>query len=305
MPNMLAHVGVQGVLTRTLLRDADFKVIFLGCLLPDVPWILLRIIRLVAPDFDLYTAQLYAIVQASLFMTLLLCGGLAALSKCPGSVFGILALNSVLHLILDSLQTKWANGVHLFAPASWKLLNFGLFWPESLPTYMLTILGLGYMSWAWRHAVKEPFGFFDCSPKRYVLSGGLFVLYFTLPIFFLHGPFIEDNHYIQTLQSKNERVGRFVEFDRKPYLKRAQDDVLELIDGEELQIQESRLDHSSSVSIRARFIEPHTIKILAIHEHSRSFRDGSTYIGLVLLLTMWAVAYGRTRGFMISHKRKK
>ena len=66
MPNTLAHLGVQGIATRSVLRDADLKWIYLGCIIPDVSWIIQRLVRYVIPNIDLYDLRLYAIVQASL-----------------------------------------------------------------------------------------------------------------------------------------------------------------------------------------------------------------------------------------------
>ena len=294
MPNLLAHFGAQAVLTRTVLPKADIKVIFLGCLLPDVPWILQRIIRSFFPGLDPYSVRLYAIVQASLFVTLFLCGALALLSKSPGKVFSILAINSLLHLTLDALQTKWANGVHLFAPFSWALLNFELFWPESLPTYVLTLLGLGYIGWVWRSVINESPLIPELSSQKIILAIGLVGLYVALPFGFLNGPFIENNHYIQTLQTKNERMGHEIEFDRRSYTKNPHKDILKSWTNEEFQVIGKGLDHSSTISIRGHFVDPHRIKITEVHEHVWWFREGSSYIALVLLLSMWGLAFFRT-----------
>ena len=71
MPNTLAHIGLQGLATRKLLRDADLKWIYLSCIIPDVPWIIQRLVRYVIPNIDLYDLRLYAIVQASFLFCLL------------------------------------------------------------------------------------------------------------------------------------------------------------------------------------------------------------------------------------------
>ena len=294
MPNMLAHFGAQAVLTRTVLPTADIKVIFLGCFLPDVPWILQRIIRSFFPGFDPYSVRLYAIVQASLFVTLFLCGALAILSKSPGKVFSILAINSLLHLILDALQTKWGNGVLLFAPFSWAQLNFELFWPESLPTYLLTLLGLGYVGWVWKSVIIESPLLPNLSSHKVILAIGFVGLYFLLPIGLLNGPLMENNHYIKTLQDKNTRVGHEIEFDRNSYAKMPQKNILQSWTNEEFQILGQGLDQSGSVSLRGRFLDPSRIQLIEIHEHVRGFRDGSSYIALVLLLSMWGLAFFRT-----------
>ena len=294
MPNMLAHFGAQAVLTRTVLPTADIKVIFLGCFLPDVPWILQRIIRSVFPGFDPYSVRLYAIVQASLFVTLFLCGALAILSKSPGKVFSILAINSLLHLLLDALQTKWGNGVLLFAPFSWAQLNFDLFWPESLPTYLLTLLGLGYVGWVWKNVIIESPLLPDLSPPKIFLAVGLCGLYFALPMGLLDGPRMENNSYINTLQDKHTRIGQEIEFDRRPYIKMPQKDILRSWTNEEFRILGRGLDQSGTVSIRGRFQDPSTIKVTDIHQHVWGFRDGSSYIALVSLFTMWGLAFFRT-----------
>lgn len=115
MPNTLAHIGIQGIATRSIIKDADYKWILIGCIIPDVPWILQRIVSVVF-NVDLYALRLYATVQSSFFFCIILSLVLATFSKQYWRVFIILSTNSFFHLILDSLQTKWANGVHLFAP---------------------------------------------------------------------------------------------------------------------------------------------------------------------------------------------
>ena len=141
MPNTLAHLGLQTLVAAPALRAGEVRWLFLGCVIPDLPWILQRALRGLAV-VDLYERRLYAIAQASLAVSLFLCAALAALAARPRRVFVILAASAALHLLLDALQTKWANGVHLAAPFSWQLWNAGLFWPESPISLGLSALGL-------------------------------------------------------------------------------------------------------------------------------------------------------------------
>jgi hypothetical protein len=94
--------------------------------IPDVPWILQRIVSagFTASVVDPYDLRLYTIVQSSLIACLVLSLALSLLSSAPRRVFMLLAFNSFVHLLLDAMETKWANGVNLFAPFSWQLLNF-------------------------------------------------------------------------------------------------------------------------------------------------------------------------------------
>ncbi|MEL6680055.1 MAG: hypothetical protein AAFQ51_15215, partial [Pseudomonadota bacterium] len=149
MPATLGHIGVQALITRGVIRGADFKWILLGCVLPDVPWILQRLTRAGLPSVDVFDLRIYAIVQSSLVFTLILCGACALVARHPLRVFGILAVGALLHLLLDASQTKWANGVILFAPLDWRLVAFGFYWPEDVITLILLLFGLAYAAFAW------------------------------------------------------------------------------------------------------------------------------------------------------------
>jgi len=111
MPNTLAHLGIQAVATRSVIKSADLKWICLGCVVPDVPWILQRLVSALNSGVDPYDLRLYAIVQSSLAMSLVLSAALAAFSRRPRTVFAILAFNATFHLVLDALQTKWGTGL--------------------------------------------------------------------------------------------------------------------------------------------------------------------------------------------------
>ena len=93
MPNTLAHLGVQSFTTRNIIRNADIKWIYLGCIIPDMPWIIQRLVRYANPDIDMYDLRLYAIVQASLLFCILLSLAFATISKYFWKTFIILSIN--------------------------------------------------------------------------------------------------------------------------------------------------------------------------------------------------------------------
>ena len=81
MPNTLAHIGIQGLASKALFRKADLKWVYIGLIIPDVPWIAQRLIRIFPFDVDLYDLRLYFIIQASLIFCLILSFALASLTK--------------------------------------------------------------------------------------------------------------------------------------------------------------------------------------------------------------------------------
>ena len=102
MPNTLVHFAAQGAASHGLWRRLDPRWVYLGCLLPDVPWILRRAVVGLGLPADTFDLRLYTMALASLAGTLLLCAALAALTRAPGLVLAVLGLNTLRHLLLDA-----------------------------------------------------------------------------------------------------------------------------------------------------------------------------------------------------------
>jgi hypothetical protein len=216
----------------------------------------------------------------------MLSGALALFSRRPGLVFPILGLNSLLHLLIDACQTKWGNGIILFAPLDWKIFNFGLFWPESWPTYLLTLAGLAYVfAVLVKSKEGEPIRLVGPSMSRLISAILLLAVYCLLPFAFMDAVESKDAHSVATI--RNPCAECPVEFDRAYYRKDADQNKLEtwsrtiyLIDGQ-------RLDHSATISVRGIFLNQSTIRIDELYEHKGFSRDYPTYLGLILILFVW------------------
>jgi hypothetical protein len=286
MPNAIAHFGVQGLTTRFFLRDSDVKWIYLGCLVPDFSWIMQRFVLFFFPDVDGYDLRLYAVVQGSLLFCLIIGLALAALSTRTRRTFTILALNSFFHLILDACQIKWANGVHFLAPFSWQMTNFDLFWPESLPTHVLTLFGIVYVLYYWRSGFRCATNIRWRSAKRICAGTALVVVYFVAPFFFISGPEELDNHFVKTLRDRQERTGSYIEIDRNHFVHTPGGGVLRTFAGEELHVEGVEIDRSVLLSIRGTFITEDLVRVEEYHVHSW-IRDGSSYLGVLIFSLLW------------------
>ncbi len=266
---------------------SDYKWIYVGCIIPDIPWILQRVMKLGFPDIPVYDLRLYVIVQASFCVCLFLSLVFAVFSTQFWKTFIILALNSFFHLLLDACQIKWANGVHFLAPFNWQLTNFGLFWPESIPTYLLTLFGLTYILWNWRKSIKLSLKI-TWQPTIRLFASITFILsYLFTPLFLLEGPWNADNHFVKTLRSIDKRTDSYVEFDRNSYIYHSEGSLLRTFAGEELTISGIDLHHSASISVRGYVIEKDKLLIDEYHVHSKWFRDSASYLGLVFIGILW------------------
>ena len=295
MPNTLAHVGFQGLTTRALLRGADFKWIYVGCILPDLPWIFQRFVRAVFSGVDPYDLRLYVIVQSSLFFCLLLSFALATLSAHFWRTFAILGINSFLHLLLDAFQTKWANGVHFLAPFNWQLTNFGLFWPESFITYLLSGFGLAYFVWSWHDSVKIPLDLKWQPAIRVLALFALLLAYFATPLLLLDRPEKANNHFVRTLRAQQDRAGHYVEIDRVAYDDNGSEGVLRTFAREELNVDGMPLNRSVEVSVRGTFVTQNLIRVKKYHVHAHLIRNSGSYLGLSLVALLWIDAVRRRK----------
>lgn len=288
MPNTLAHFGAQGPLTRLTGVHVDAKWILLACVLPDLPWVARRgVAALAGGAVDPVGLRLYAIVQASLVFSLVLAGALALLSARPRTVFGVLAAGALLHLLLDALQTKWGNGVHLLAPASWQTVNFGLFWPESGVTVALTLAGFGYLGWEWWRGSGDRI---PLAPGGRRLAGAalLAAVYLGAPPLFFGDVLDSGSHSLASLARVQDRPGRTVELDRAGFRPGTEEGRGTLtVTGAELRAVGRLPDGRATVSVRGVFEDRRTLRVTEHHVHDAGARNLASGLGLALLAAAW------------------
>ncbi len=292
MPNTLAHIALNGPASRFLYKRADILWIYLGCIIPDIAWILRKIIEFLIPSINAYNLQIYSIVQSTLFFSLLLSFGFALVSNSTKKPFIILILGSILHLLFDMLQIKWANGVLLFAPLNWEIINYGIFWPESIITYIFTIFGFIYYLIHCKEIkqVKLPL---TINKKKLIGVLIILVLYLVLPIFFITDSKSADNHFVNTLENVAKRAGKYIEMDRKGVLFNEKTNSFWIKSFDESYIELSNINSISSnrLSIKGTFLTNNLIKVYEYHENIELFRDGASYIGLLLIIIAWVISF--------------
>ncbi len=294
MPNTLTHIGLQAPLTRLGIKEAPLQWIALGCIIPDIPWIVQRIL-LIIPGINPVKLMLYVATQASLFYCLVLSLALATLSSTCRKVFLILALNSLLHLLLDATQIKWGNGVNFLLPLSWQTTNFGLFWPEHFSNSLFTVIGIAILLLYWPKAIhtgpllKKP------DTLKTLCFATCLIVYFFSPAFLINTAYDADIHYSKTLSGTEPRTGKKVELDRARYS--AANKSIRCYTGEQLSIANPPLNSPSIITVRAQFLDETTLHLTEYHVHGVN-RDYASYIGLLLILLLWT----HTLYFQISHK---
>ena len=286
MPNTLVHFAAQGAASRALWRRLDPRWIYLGCLLPDLPWILRRAVVAASLPVDGFDLRLYTMAQASLAGTLLLCGALALLTAAPRLVLVVLGGNALLHLLLDATEVKWGNGVHLLAPFSWRMTSFGLLPGESVVYVALAIAGALLLAWEVAAPWRPTLGL-DLRPKRLAAAGVLLAAYFLAPLPFFGAVFASDSYSVKTLREVEARPGRTVGLDRTVFVATPAGGRIRLWTGEEVRAAGRVPSRDATVSLYGTFLAPDVLRVDRLVEHRRD-RDWPSYLALVLLGLVWA-----------------
>jgi hypothetical protein len=290
MPNVLAHFGVGRLVTKLVVQDVHPLWIYTGSILPDVPWILQRLAAASQVDLDPYAVRLYSMSQASLISSLLLSAALAAIAYAPAKTFAVLSMNSLLHLLLDACETKWANGVHLFAPLSWRIYSAELFWPESMVTTALTACGLAIFvsDWVQCRGSRAPHAFHAFQVGACALTLLFLLAYFLVPLYCQEDLESTDSHFVAALRHAEDRSGQYIELDRNRFEADRQGGSVTTFAGEKIKVLGALPQTSGLVSIRGRFIDHTTIRVDACHEHWHGVRDWASMVGLLLLGLWWS-----------------
>ena len=188
--------------------------------------------------------------------------------------------------MLDPLQIKWANGVHLFAPFSWHLLSFNLFWPESIPTYIITAFGLIYFLFTYKKAISEYSDLIFPDLKKLLLSLSLLLIYFIIPLFMLNLPEEHNNHFVKTLRNYSTRSGQYIELDRANYIPEAGGNIIKTFADEKIKAANLNIKNKNLISIKGKFISRDEIYIEDYHINTK-FRDDASLIGISLTSILW------------------
>jgi hypothetical protein len=286
MPNTLVHFAVQGAASRGLWRRLDPRWIYLGCLLPDVPWIVRRVAASLGAPVDPIDLRLYAMAQASLAATLLLCGVVAVVATAPRLAFSVLGFGALVHLLLDACEMKWGNAVHLFAPFSWRMTSFELIGGEGAIMASLSVAGalLGAFEIV---RPRLPAMGLDLRPGRLAAAGTLLVAYALAPLPFLRSIEASNSYSVRTLRQREQRPGARVSLDRTTVRRTPAGGLVELWTGEVVRTTGALPEHDARISLSGTFLEPDLLRVDRFVEHRRH-RDWLTYLALAMLSLLWA-----------------
>ena len=278
MPNTLCHIGIQAPISGFVLKKNEIIWVIIACVIPDLPWIELKLL-LATHTINPYDLRLYCTAQASLFFCLILAGGLSLLTQNSIKIFLILGINSLFHLLLDSLQIKWGNGVNIVSPFNWELFHLDIFWPEFSGTVILSVVGFIYLIYNWNKLKITQPPLNTPNKTKYAIGSLFIALYIIGPIYFIDQLDDADTYFIHTMRNKGERAGKPIKLDRAHY--NAGTHEVKIYSGEKIKITGTLPEKSGRVSFSGYFQDSNTITSKAFHQQT-SYRDLASFIGLFM-----------------------
>jgi hypothetical protein len=281
LPNTLIHIAIQAPLSRAVYHKAAIPWILAGIIIPDIPWIFQRIFYNF-PLVDPFHLRLYTTVQASLLFCLLFSWAVTAFAKRPGPVFLLVGSNCLLHLILDALQIKWGNGVHLLAPFSWQTIDLGIIWPEHYAGYIFSGIGIVYLLFMWRTTQQE--GLALSRSPRWKSAIVCLAIYIFSPFVFMEQQEKSNTNFIQLKKDAEIRSGQSIELDRVSFEKETS--TVTIFAREKLSATGALPQQSGTISLKGRFLSPDSLHIEQFHIHN-SYRFYASQVGLFLVLLIW------------------
>jgi hypothetical protein len=287
MPATLVHMGVQGALLRFSKLGVDVLWIYVGAIIPDVGWILQRILRRLPLEIDTFSILSYAAALTSLLGCLIACAAIASLTTRYKRVFLLLAAGCLIHLLLDAAEVKWANGVLLMAPFSWKQTSWDIFQQDGAAILAATIGSLIFIGWTWRAGIREiNRSMWRLSPRSLSVATGFSLLFFLWPIPVMDAPAKHGLYYIDSIRNVSDRTGKPVELDRARY--DHQQHEIRIFTGETIAVTNFSAPRDTLVSLRGTFQSPQLLDVddAIIHhpwQRAAAVRAG---LGLFLLFIM-------------------
>jgi hypothetical protein len=277
MPNTLCHFGAQLPFFAFSTQTSRPLWVMIACIIPDLPWIVIKLLvplRLVDP----YQLRLYCTGQASLFCCLMLAAALACCATHRLQIFALLAANCLLHLLLDTVEIKWGNGVHLFLPFSTRMLQFDVVWPEHPLVLVFSGFGLALLFVLARRPPPPPIA--ALPEKKWALAAALLLTcYLAAPLTLMTPLERADAYYLRTLGNIEQRTGKTMAFDRVHFF--ADSSTLRTFAGEHIVVTGKVPQASGRVSFRGHFLGPGLFRSEEHHYH-RDRRDLATLIGLFM-----------------------
>jgi hypothetical protein len=275
-------------LTRALFKTADPRWICLGLLIPDLPWILQRVLLSIPIDIPPYAIRAYVVGMSAPLMCSILSAAIASLFKKWREVFSILLFGSMVHLLLDAVQEKGGLGIPLAYPFYFETFSYPLFSMNGWISVSITFIGL----LTTLYILLKPRNYFPF-PKwthekhRLILCGILVWGYLTIPAMFLEATIRSNVHDTGVISGLLNRTGASVHFDRAHFTPGVVSSIKNSTMPSAVEVVGIDLNAPALVSGKAIFVSENTLEMQSYEAHPRYARFSYTMVGLLAIIAIW------------------
>jgi len=302
MPNTLTHIGLQTIICRKFVKPDELRWVVLGAFLPDLPWIIRKVLGGIGEIFDPYILRLYAITQSSLIFCVILSLSVTLVSNKPYRYFFITSVSCLIHLLLDSIELKYSAGVFLFVPYSWVSIELGVLSTSGVISISFTIVGFIVALFLLFSVVTQSNRIFtiNCVISPFTFNSPRILITFVLLLFYLSMPLLlvekaksANVGSIATLINVKERAGKTVWLDRERLIvgdDAKKDVAVRTFAREDIRVQNLEVfkeDNNRRISGVAEFISEDLLEFREVQIYRGYWRDLASYLGLLIFILFW------------------
>jgi hypothetical protein len=124
-----------------------------------------------------------------------------------------------------------------------------------------------------------------------------------MPLVFMPHAEKENNHYVKTLRHYASRQAQPIELDRVAYLPTDFGAEVVTFAGERIQVTGISHSQPARISLKGVFTGGNIIHAEKYHLHPPHFRQLSSYVGILLVIMLWGIAFFRQRRFLFSNRK--
>lgn len=278
MPDLLTHFGSTYLVFRPMGYKDEIPLMYLGALIPDMPWIANRIFYFF--DFsDPIQRLAYLIPFSTPFMAVIAALIIALTQRNTLRSFAMLLIAALFHILLDTMQTRIAEGSLLLYPASFTQYSFGWFWPEDTISYVA--VGIGFIVTMFSLIVSGPRPGIQKTRLHLIIVLALIAALF--PVLTIDRIISANAYRTGFLEAPQKWEGKQISLERETVISA---NAIKTFSGLTVKVAgKHNLQTGQSVSIRGYYSNG-TVYPELIHYHNAP-RDIFSYIALFIFVCIW------------------
>lgn len=287
MPNTLAHLAIQIPAGRAL-GQQTLILVCMGLMIPDLPWILQRVLLYVDGSFSALHIRSYCLALSTPALCLLLSWGISLLFRNPVRTLTVLFSQCLLHFFLDGLEQKGGIGILWFAPLNWASFSFEILSMDGVFVRGLSILGIVLGLILIFRRSNQNKDLFRLNRVRMIGSSALLMIYLLVPLALMDTIIEKDVHHFRSWAMPSTREDNSISFDRAVLVPGCPTYIKNDLTPEPVVLKGFKSEEPGLIIGRGMFASENELILKDYTIIDRNERSVATFVGIVMVMAILA-----------------